>query len=68
MLIFIRYVQFNNDLIFFSEKVEMSEKIIIYQPYDEVQILLAENASCLAVKTYLKVSFKRFALIFSTLF
>jgi hypothetical protein len=41
---------------FFSlEKVEMSEKIVIYQPYDEVQILLAENASCLAVKTYLKV-------------
>ncbi|CAG9805208.1 unnamed protein product [Chironomus riparius] len=37
------------------ERVEMGEKIIIYQPYDEVQILLAENASCLAVKTYLKM-------------
>lgn len=32
-----------------------SEKIIIYQPYESEQILLAENASCLAVKTYFKM-------------
>ncbi|CAO1414149.1 unnamed protein product [Diamesa serratosioi] len=37
------------------EKVELSEKIVIYQPYEAEQILLAENASCLAVKTYLKM-------------
>jgi len=28
---------------------------ILYQPYEAEQILLAENASCLAVKTYLKM-------------
>ena len=39
----------------FPEKVEMNEKIVIYQPYEAEQILLAENASCLAVKTYLKM-------------
>jgi len=33
----------------------MNEKIVIYQPYEAEQILLAENASCLAVKTYLKM-------------
>lgn len=33
----------------------MTEKIVIYQPYEAEQILLAENASCLAVKTYLKM-------------
>lgn len=33
----------------------MSEKVVIYQPYEAEQILLAENASCLAVKTYLKM-------------
>lgn len=38
-----------------SEKVEMNEKVVIYQPYEAEQILLAENASCLAVKTYLKM-------------
>lgn len=43
---------------YFAEKLELNnEKIIIYQPYDAEQILLAENASCLAVKTYLKVNF-----------
>jgi hypothetical protein len=33
----------------------MNEKILIHQPYEAEQILLAENASCLAVKTYLKM-------------
>lgn len=33
----------------------MTEKIVIYQPYEAEQILLAENASCLAVKSYLKM-------------
>lgn len=33
----------------------MNEKVIIHQPYEAEQILLAENASCLAVKTYLKM-------------
>ncbi|XP_040171528.1 metaxin-2 [Anopheles arabiensis] len=28
---------------------------VLYQPYEEEQILLAENASCLAVRTYLKM-------------
>uniref|UniRef100_A0A1A9VKX6 Metaxin-2 n=1 Tax=Glossina austeni TaxID=7395 RepID=A0A1A9VKX6_GLOAU len=28
---------------------------VLYQPYEAEQILLAENASCLAVKTYLKM-------------
>lgn len=30
----------------------------LYQPNDDTQILLAESASCLAVKTYLKVMIK----------
>lgn len=30
----------------------------IYQPYEAEQILLAENASCLAVKAYLNVNFE----------
>lgn len=30
----------------------------LYQPYEAEQILLAENASCLAVKAYLNVIFK----------
>lgn len=38
----------------------MSEKVIIYQPYEAEQILLAENASCLAVKTYLKMLDREF--------
>lgn len=29
----------------------------LYQPYEAEQILLAENASCLAVKAYLNVSY-----------
>lgn len=29
------------------------QKAYLYQPYEEEQILLAENASCLAVRTYL---------------
>ncbi|XP_055632261.1 metaxin-2 [Toxorhynchites rutilus septentrionalis] len=29
------------------------QKAFLYQPYEEGQILLAENASCLAVRTYL---------------
>lgn len=41
--------------IYFSEKVELNEKILIHQPYEAEQILLAENASCLAVKTYFKM-------------
>uniref|UniRef100_A0A182JPP3 GST C-terminal domain-containing protein n=1 Tax=Anopheles christyi TaxID=43041 RepID=A0A182JPP3_9DIPT len=28
---------------------------VLYQPYEEEQILLAENASCLAVRTYMKM-------------
>lgn len=35
--------------------MELNEKIVIHQPYEAEQILLAENASCLAVKTYLKM-------------
>lgn len=45
-----------NDL----EKVELTEKIIIHQPYEAEQILLAENASCLAVKTYFKMLDREF--------
>lgn len=45
---------------FTSEKVEMTEKVVIYQPYEAEQILLAENASCLAVKTYLKMLDREF--------
>jgi len=45
-----------NDL----EKVELSEKIVIHQPYEAEQILLAENASCLAVKTYFKMLGREF--------
>lgn len=43
-----------------SEKVEMTEKVVLYQPYEAEQILLAENASCLAVKTYLKMLGREF--------
>lgn len=35
---------------------------VLYQPYEEEQILLAENASCLAVRTYLKMLNLRVAL------
>lgn len=38
----------------------MHEKVVIYQPYEAEQILLAENASCLAVKTYLKMLDREF--------
>lgn len=38
----------------------MNEDIIIHQPYEAEQILLAENASCLAVKTYLKMLERNF--------
>uniref|UniRef100_A0A1A9WBU0 Metaxin-2 n=1 Tax=Glossina brevipalpis TaxID=37001 RepID=A0A1A9WBU0_9MUSC len=31
------------------------ENVVLYQPYETEQILLAENASCLAVKAYLKM-------------
>lgn len=32
------------------------QKVILYQPFEAEQILLAENASCLAVKCFLKMS------------
>jgi metaxin len=32
-----------------------NSEIVLYQPYEVEQILLAENASCLAVKTYFKM-------------
>ncbi|XP_053672524.1 metaxin-2-like [Anopheles nili] len=34
---------------------EWPRDAVLYQPYEEEQILLAENASCLAVRTYLKM-------------
>uniref|UniRef100_A0AAG5DCV6 Metaxin-2 n=1 Tax=Anopheles atroparvus TaxID=41427 RepID=A0AAG5DCV6_ANOAO len=34
---------------------EWPREAVLYQPYEEEQILLAENASCLAVRTYLKM-------------
>ena len=43
---FLNYVFLEND--------ELGN-IVLYQPFEAEQILLPENASCLAVKTFLKV-------------
>uniref|UniRef100_A0A182QB32 Metaxin n=1 Tax=Anopheles farauti TaxID=69004 RepID=A0A182QB32_9DIPT len=38
-----------------AEMKDWPRDAVLYQPYEEEQILLAENASCLAVRTYLKM-------------
>lgn len=48
-----------NFIIFLTKICDLVEdpwsEAVLYQPYEAEQILLAENASCLAVKTFLKV-------------
>lgn len=44
----------------FTAEEPWSNDAKLYQPYEAEQILLAENASCLAVKAYLNVSWKSF--------
>uniref|UniRef100_A0A182W703 GST C-terminal domain-containing protein n=1 Tax=Anopheles minimus TaxID=112268 RepID=A0A182W703_9DIPT len=39
----------------FQSMKDWPRDAVLYQPYEEEQILLAENASCLAVRTYLKM-------------
>ncbi|XP_052866836.1 metaxin-2 [Anopheles cruzii] len=38
-----------------ADMQEWPRDAVLYQPYEEEQILLAENASCLAVRTYFKM-------------
>lgn len=54
--IFVQFLIETSDLFVWIAAEPWSNDAVLYQPYEVEQILLAENASCLAVKAFLNVN------------